>query len=176
MPRVMWKSRQLLFLGRIARIDLTKCPNQLLAPTCSGKRSRGCLLRTIRDSFKCGLKSLLDSVDPRGCLKDWHSFARDEETQTKMVKDRIRDESVNFDRTDKEMPNDSDNQHTNANNVSTNSSPRRRASSAQERCKVSLNRVAPKNLGKRQGLRMLSCDSDDNPKEIRQKHGILARK
>ena len=42
----IWNNRQLLFLGRVARIDKNSCPRKLLSTTCERRRSMCRRLRT----------------------------------------------------------------------------------------------------------------------------------
>ena len=62
----MWRNRQLLFLGRIARMNPEKHPRIFLTLTCIAKRSRGRPFRNIRDLFFDGIKLLISDSDERG--------------------------------------------------------------------------------------------------------------
>ena len=70
-PEEIWRNRQLLFLGSIARMDKKSCPRTLLSAMCEGRRNMGTLFRTARDSFVDSLRLIIEDVDHRGNLSDW---------------------------------------------------------------------------------------------------------
>ena len=64
-------------------------------------------------------------------------------------------------------------------NINTNNSaPRRQTPNVDSRHEMSPNKeiIEPTNMNRRQALRILDCDHDENTREVHRKHRMLARK
>ena len=91
-----WRRRQLLFLGRIVRLDKSACPSHVLMATKVGKRCVGRPSRTIRDSFVNNLKFVINNLDVRGSTHHWIGHAKNETDWINAVKRKENIERVNF--------------------------------------------------------------------------------
>ena len=61
----IWRRRQLLFLGRIVRLDNNKYPPMLITAICEGKQCCGRPFRTICDTMVEGIRTIVPDVDSR---------------------------------------------------------------------------------------------------------------
>ena len=92
----VWRRRQLLFIGRIVRLDTSKYLPRILTSINAGKRCRGRPFRTIRDAFVDNLSSVILNLDKRGCTNEWMGYAMDESEWTKIVKRKERHKKGRF--------------------------------------------------------------------------------
>ena len=76
----IWRRKQMLFLGRITRLNICKYPFILLTASVYGKRSRGRPFWMVRDVFVDGIQSLMPNADEQGNTKDWIGYAKDKVT------------------------------------------------------------------------------------------------
>ena len=82
----IWHRRQLLFLGRVAILQRSAHPPQLLMTAAVVKRHRGRPFRAIKDSFADYLKLMMNILDKRGSTRDWTGHAKVEMEWINIIK------------------------------------------------------------------------------------------
>ena len=169
---VTWRKRQLLFIGRIVRLDRKLYPPLLLTATVDGKRSRGRPFHTVKDAFVDSLTLVFPSLDRRGKVSVWIDVARNATEWSRIVKRQEQRGNGNFD----SRRNNNDDSNVGSDDPGTpaiNPTPH-----VYDRYNITPQRLKPisDTMSKSDALKVLNLDGRCSDREIRRMYRLLARK
>ena len=169
---VTWRKRQLLFIGRIVRLDRNSYPPLLLTATVDGNRSRGRPFRTVKDAFVDNLTSVFPRLDRRGKVSVWIDVARNASEWSRVVKRQEQRDNGNSDSGG--HGNDDSNVEREVPDTPANTS----TPYTYDRFNITPQRLNPitDTMTKSDALRVLNLDGRCSDREIRRMYRLLARK